>query len=103
MTGLYAQRLNNLGIDDVWPDAPHQERLLGVIKEIKKGNTGAEVHADYADVCTNLNENGADIAIIACTELSALGGSLPIDCIDAAEVLATEIVDLAKNRKPLPL
>ena len=102
MTGLYTERLSRLAIADIWPDTEHQERLLAVIKEIKKGNTGVNVRADYADVCTNLKENGAGIVIIACTELSALGGSLPIDCIDAAEVLAMEIVELAKNRKPLP-
>ena len=102
MTGLYTQRLKRLGIKDIWPNPPYQERLLAVIREIKKGNAGDDVRAEYVDVCANLKGNGADIAIIACTELSAIGGALPIECIDAAEVLAMEIVELAKNRKPLP-
>ena len=101
MTGLYAKRFRALGIDDVWPDPDHQERLLGIIKAIKKGDTGDRVRADYAGVCKNLKQRGASLAIIACTELSALGGNLPIDCVDAAEILATEIVQVATNRKGL--
>lgn len=101
MTGLYAQRFKPMGIEDVWPDPDHQERLLGIIKAVKQGDTGERVRADYAGVCENLKQRGASLAIIACTELSALGGTLPIDCVDAAEVLANEIVQVATNRKKL--
>ncbi|MBU0464118.1 MAG: amino acid racemase [Proteobacteria bacterium] len=99
MTGLYAKRFKELGIEDVWPDPDYQERLLNIIKEIKKGNAGSKVREDYEKVCENLLHKGAKIAIIACTELSALGGDLPINAIDAAQVLAREIVQVAKNQK----
>ncbi len=101
MTGLYAKRFTPLGIHDVWPDPDHQERLLGIIKAVKQGDTGDRVRADYAGVCENLKQRGASLAIVACTELSALGGTLPIDCVDAAEILATEIVQVATRRKGL--
>ena len=59
---------------------------------------------DYTKVCENLLNKGAKIAIIACTELSVLGGGLPINTIDAAQVLAIEIVQVAKNQKePEPI
>jgi aspartate racemase len=99
MTGLYTERFRRLGIEDIWPDPDHQERLLNVIKAIKSGNTDANVRAGYRTVCENLKHRGATAAIIACTELSALGGKLPIDALDAAEILAQEIVAVAKNRK----
>jgi len=99
MTGLYAKRLKPLGINDMWPDPDHQERLLGIIKAVKQGDTGDRVRSNYAGVCDNLKQRGASLAIIACTELSALGGTLPIDCVDAADLLATEIVNVATNRK----
>ena len=99
MTGLYAKRFKELGIEDVWPDPDYQERLLNIIKEIKKGNTGSKVRKDYEKVCENLLHKGANIAIIACTELSALGADLPINAIDAAQVLARQIVQVAKNQK----
>jgi aspartate racemase len=99
MTGLYTKRFLRLGIEDVWPDPDHQECLLRVIKAIKSGNTDSKVRADYRKVCENLKHKGATTAIIACTELSTLGGQLPIDAFDAAEILAMEIVAVAKNRK----
>jgi aspartate/glutamate racemase len=37
------------------------------------------------------------LILIACTELSILGCHLPFDMIDAAEILAREIVAVAKN------
>ena len=99
MTGLYTKRFSQLGIEDIWPDPDHQTRLLSVIKAIKKGNTGATVRDDYQKVCDNLIQKGATLLLIACTELSALGGKLPIKALDAAEILALEIVHVAKNRK----
>jgi aspartate racemase len=101
MTELYTRRLRRLGIEDVWPDPAHQDRLLDIIKAIKQGDTGERVCADYAGVCANLKHKGASLAIIACTELSAIGGQLPIDSVDAAEVLALEIVQVATHRKDL--
>ncbi len=97
MTGLYAKRFEKLGIRDIWPDPEYQERLLGVIKSVKKGNTGSEIQDAYHKVCENLLQKGAQTAIVACTELSVLGGDLPINAIDAAQVLAAKIVQTAKN------
>ena len=97
MTGLYTKRLEKLGIQDVWPDPSEQEKLLSVIKQAKTGNTNSQVMEDYITVCKNLTDKGAEIAIVACTELSALGGVLPITAIDAAQILATKIVQMAKN------
>jgi aspartate racemase len=101
MTGLYTQRFSRLGIEDVWPEPDHQASLLSIIRAIKKGNTGSNVRDDYKRVCQNLMQRGAEIALIACTELSALGGDLPLKSLDAAEILAMEIVRVATNRKGL--
>ncbi len=100
MTGLYTQRFAAVGIDDVWPDPDAQNRLLGVIKSIKQGDTGARVRTEYIQVCGHLKKKGALAVVVACTELSALAEKLPIPSVDAAEVLATEIVRVATNREP---
>jgi aspartate/glutamate racemase len=68
-----------------------------VIKEIKKGNMDSKVQNDYAQVCDNLLHKGVKTAIIACTELSILKGKTSIHTVDAAEILATEIVRQAVN------
>lgn len=101
ITGLYTQRFDPLGIKEVWPDQEQQKHLLDIIKSIKQGNTGSRVRAGYKEVCQNLKQKGASIAIVACTELSALSEGLPIQSVDAAEVLAMEIVRTATNRKQL--
>lgn len=99
MTGLYGDRLRKAGLEDLWPEAGHQERLLAIIKAIKSGHADSRVRSDYAGVCENLLKRGAELAVVACTELSALGGSLPLKAVDAAEILAGEIVAVAKNRR----
>ncbi len=101
MTGLYTKRFSQLGIEDVWPDPDPQASLLSIIKAIKKGDTGPHVRDDYKKVAENLMQKGAEIALIACTELGALGEDLPINALDAAEILAMEIVRVATNRKEL--
>ncbi len=101
MTGLYTKRFRKMGIQELWPDPDFQARLFQVIKEVKKGNIGTQVQEEYKKVCENLVDKGARIAVVACTELSALSGNLPIHIIDAAHVLAMEIVQKAKNQKPL--
>ncbi|WP_457553340.1 cysteate racemase [Desulfobacula sp.] len=101
MTELYTKRFKASGIEDVWPDPDYQERLFNIIKEVKKGNTGSKVRDDYGKVCENLIQKGTKTAIIACTELSSLGGLLPINTIDAAEIMALEIIQIAKYSKKL--
>ncbi len=97
ITDLYTKRLEKLGLKDIWPDASYQDQLFSIIKQVKKGNTGIQVKEDYKKVCKNLTDKGATIAITACTELSSLREPLPIKEIDAAQVLATEIVTMAKS------
>lgn len=99
MTGLYTQRFKKLNIRDIWPDPDAQDSLFKVIKAVKKGDTGTGVRAAYKKVCDNLLHKGAQTAIIACTELSALDSSLPIHTVDAAQVLAMEIVQVVKHSK----
>jgi aspartate racemase len=99
ITKLYNKRLKKLGMKDIWPDTDHQDSLLKVIKEIKKGNTSSAICDAYAKVCRNLSTKGIKTAIVACTELSVLNTTLPINTIDAAQVLALEIVQIIKNSK----
>ena len=56
MTGLYTKRLKKLGIKDIWPDPDYQDNLFKVIKEVKKGNTGATIRDAYEKVCEHLSK-----------------------------------------------
>ncbi|MCG8618618.1 MAG: amino acid racemase [Desulfobacterales bacterium] len=101
MTGLYTEKFTPKGLRDVWPDEAHQAQMLDVIKSVKKGDTGPEVVEQYQAVCSHLAEKGATLVVVACTELSALDSELPVEAVDAAQVLAREIVDVAKNKKSI--
>lgn len=100
MTDLYGQRFGRFGIDVVYPDSDDQKALFDLIRTIKTGDTGPEVVRRYREICRHLKDRGVTLAVVACTELSVLKGDLPVETLDAAEVLAKEIVDIAKNRKP---
>ncbi|MCK5517236.1 MAG: aspartate/glutamate racemase family protein [Desulfobulbaceae bacterium] len=98
ITGLYTKEFKKLAIEEVWPDPDYQNRLLTIIREVKKGNTTTQLLNEYKNVCRNLLQKGAKTAIIGCTELSALGGELPMHTIDAAQILAMEIIRRAKDQ-----
>ncbi len=97
MTKLYETRFASVGLDPVYPDKKSEDDLFKVIRMVKSGKTGEDVLDAYKAVCSHLKSKGADIAIIACTELSALKCNPPIQTIDAAQVLAQRIVDIAKG------
>lgn len=98
MTGLYEERFEKRGVTVVYPDDDHQARLFKVITDIKAGKTGDGVIGEFSAVCRHLEGRGAKAAVIACTELSVIGGTLPVETLDAAEILAHEIVAVAKGK-----
>ncbi|MFO7751534.1 MAG: amino acid racemase [Desulfobacteraceae bacterium] len=97
ITGLYTKRLAETGAVDIWPDRAFQEKLLNTIREIKKGNSGEKIRSEYREVCLNLVDKGAGVTIVACTELGVLHPDVPVETVDAAEVLALETVRMAKS------
>ena len=100
-SGLYTQKFQPEGLTEIWPKPEVQQQMLGVIKSVKKKESGPDLIMRYKNICLHLAEQGATLAVVACTELSALDCDLPIPAVDAAQVLAQEIVDVAKNRKPI--
>jgi len=97
LTKLYTRRFEVLGMAEVWPDPEHQDLLFSIIRQMKTGRISPGLHRQYARVCGHLKEHDVRVAIVACTELSALDGDLPLDTIDASQVLAEEIVRVVKH------
>lgn len=97
MTGLYEKRLKAHDLEAVYPDPEFQEKLLDVIKRVKSGDTGLQVHKEFCSICEHLAGKGAHVGVLACTELGVIGHDLPINTIDATEILAQEIVTRAKH------
>ncbi|BHH83589.1 cysteate racemase [Desulforhopalus sp. 52FAK] len=99
ITKLYETRFAKFGIEVVYPDKPAQEDLFQIIKNVKRGNTGETVRKNFSAIGEHLQAKNVTLAILGCTELGIIANDLPITYIDAAEVLAQEIVEVVKNGK----
>jgi aspartate racemase len=98
ITGIYETCLQKNGLGAVYPQPHEQKRLMQVIKDVKAGKTGEGVRKVLEAVVADIAAGGAEVIIIACTELSIIADDtyvLPV--IDAAEVLAERAVAVAKH------
>ena len=100
ITRLYEEKFSPANIKIVYPDQKYQEMLFNVIRQVKAGNIGSAVYKSYTNVCNNLKNQRVGFAIIACTELSALHAQTSLKTIDAAQILAQKIIDIAKQGTP---
>ncbi len=101
ITGVYEKIFGPAGISIIFPDPDEQDQLFRVIRSIKAGDHGQTVQDQYDRVCSHLKEKGVGLAVVACTELSALHKGVSLATLDAAEILARRIVDVAKGIKPV--
>jgi aspartate racemase len=102
ITGLYEKLFRSRGVEVVYPAQEDEERLLGLIKDIKAGARGEKVRHDFAAIVSAVGALGAEVGIIACTELSVVNdGKFSIPVFDAADILAREIVDIVKHNKEI--
>ena len=98
---LFQCTLENKKIECVIPNETGQKRIMDVIyKDIKAGKT---VHMEnYKTVSEALRYQGAEVILLACTELSMLKRDYQIgrDYLDVMEVLAAKVVDICNRLKP---
>ncbi len=90
---IFQRVLENYKVNSVIPDRGMQEIITDIIyHKIKAGNTVDIEEFEY--VSTELNKKGAQVIILACTELSLIKKDLPIgiDYLDVMEVLAAKAV-----------
>jgi len=98
LVGLYKARMEQAGLEVIFPDTSHEERLLDVIKAVKAGKQGTKEQNDYALVAQHLRQTGAEALLIACTELSVL--TLPdMGCpvVDALDALVEATISTARG------
>ena len=101
ITGLYEKIFSPAGIRIIFPDPDEQDQLFRVIRSVKAGDLGPAIQDQYDGVCDHLKKKGVTLAVVACTELSALNRGVSLATLDAAEILARRIVDVAKGVKPI--
>lgn len=98
-TKLYQTLFAKRGVEVIYPDDSVQENLFSVIKNVKRGDTGEQTRNTFSDIGAHLQTKDVTLAILGCTELGIIAGDLPLAYIDAAEVLAKEVVAVAQNKK----
>ncbi len=92
-TGLLQRTLEAAGIEVILPDAVNQQGVMDLIyRDIKAGKKPDM--ALFAQIRKSLFDAGAQVIILACTELSLIKKDYPIGpgFIDAMEVLAQQAV-----------
>ncbi|WP_300465034.1 hypothetical protein [Desulfobacula sp.] len=97
MTSLYAWEFKRFDLQDVWPDLNAQVCFLMSSDGSNKGHRYPGQRSVSDGLCP-LEKKGVEFSIVACTGLSALDAELPLASIDAADVLAGEIIAVAKEK-----
>ena len=90
--GLYERALRRHGFAVRIPD--RQDAVMAMIRAVKAGDAGVAQQNSLAIIAGELANAGADIVLIACTELSILTNNTAktVPVVDALDVLAEEIV-----------
>jgi aspartate racemase len=90
--GLYAKAMTAAGLASLMP--LRQTEVMGLIKAVKRGETGEEVQRLLAELALDL-ANRTDVLLIACSELSVISGAITVPYVDSLDVLAADIIKFA--------
>lgn len=101
---LYQTELARRGLTPVVPEGALRAEFMELLYAIKAGDVGTESRRRMARIAAALEAEGAELLIAACTEvpLVVAPGETQAPLIDATELLARAIVDMALGRRPLP-
>lgn len=97
--GLYEGFVAARGLWLVYPE--DEAAVLEVIRAVKRGQgRQPETRAAFARAADDVRARGADVLVLACTELSVISDALevPVPVVDTVQVLAEEVVAAAGDR-----
>lgn len=94
LTGLYEQALSSNGLNAIFPS--RQAEVLEIIKAVKRKKSDEGLRNIIADIARSLVRDGAEVLLIACTELSYIADALPPDlpALDTMDALVDRIVEI---------
>jgi aspartate racemase len=97
--GLYKARMEQAGLQALFPDPRDEETLLGIIKAVKAGKLNDRHRQDYAKAARHLLDAGADALLVACTEFSVMGppAAVASSVVDALDVLVEATITTARG------
>lgn len=100
--GLYDKPFARRNVTLVTPTEAAQARIMAAIKTIKTSRYGREVVDAIQAGADELLARGAEALLVACTEISIVGGQIRSDApvYDASQILAEAIVREASRGMP---
>lgn len=100
MTGLYKKRFEGKGLDLIAPLDPVQAKVMTAIRQIKTGDFGSREIETVNAAAKELTAAGAEVLIVACTELSIISSDFESDVrlYDTSQVLAEAVVKEARKK-----
>ena len=102
-TKLYENECRRFGVEAVTPGEESQKTVMRIIyDEVKKGKEG-DLEA-FKRVLAELKAMGADVVILACTELSYFNKyyDIPAYCVDAMDVLVKKSIEMCGGKYRTP-
>lgn len=96
---LYDTLFSDHKINVIAPDTLGQQKVMDSIRQIKSGIKDANAVKGIADAITDIESQGAECIIIACTEISVIATQLnsKLNIYDASQLLAEHTVAFAKG------
>ncbi len=93
-SGIFEKEIKSVGVDVILPSEEKQKYVMQMIYDDIKANNEINVSL-YETVSTELFQNGCDVILLGCTELSMLTreNDLPGAYLDAMRVLAKVCVE----------
>jgi aspartate racemase len=100
IAGVFERAFAARGLQAIYP--AQADRLLACIKTIKARGRNDAAIAMVRDVAAELRAAGADVLLVACTELSLIADSLTreIPVVDTIDVLADAVVAFSRGSAP---
>ncbi len=94
---VYQSRFELAGLDWIAPEGAALDKLMNAIFEIKAGRTDGEVTQATISVINDLVFAGADVVLVACTELPLVLRAYepPVPLVDATDLLVHRCIELA--------
>lgn len=101
--GLYQTALTDLGIETVVCGPPAQAAFMGLLYQIKAGDTGPRVRAEMAALAAGLVGRGAQVLIAGCTEVPLVldAEDVAVPMVDSIDALARKTIVVAGGGRAL--
>ncbi|MBZ0262497.1 MAG: amino acid racemase [Hyphomicrobiales bacterium] len=93
---LYHRALGDRGM--VVLESHVQDEVMEIIKAVKRGKLDEKVRHSFSGAAHALALRGADVLLVACTELSLLADAIdmPVPTVDSLDILRDSVVEYAQ-------